>query len=273
MAAAGRRVWVTYVVATAAVLAILAVLTGIVLKLERDAERARARRAAVERMKEALWRLDAFVVPVIGRQAAFAYSHYVPAYVPTGLYTPKGEAKPPEQIFVEISPILTTTWPGWVKLHFSAPLAGGIASPEVPTGRHAWVRRARGMTSHDLAQKRRLLQQLGTWLGGGTRTTLAARSDGSQQMWARDLVAQRVVLPARRPRAPVRPEAAAHSRRSRRSVRSRPAAEDHGGGQQRARAACAAASPRALLPPRQPPDAGPGTGGQREAERLPAQGK
>jgi signal transduction histidine kinase len=206
MSAVGRRVWVTYVIATAAVLAILAVLTGIVLKLERDAERARARQAAVERMKEALWRLDAFVVPVIGRQAAFAYSHYVPAYVPTGLYTSKGEAKPPEQVFVEISPILTTTWPGWVKLHFSAPLEGGIASPELPTGRHAWVQRARGMTSHDLAQKRRLLQQLGTWLGGGTRTTLAARSDGSQQMWARDLVAQQVVLPPRRPRAPVRPK-------------------------------------------------------------------
>jgi hypothetical protein len=167
MATVGRRVWITYVVATAAVLAILAVLTGIVLKLERDAERERARRAAVERMKEALWRLDAFVVPVIGRQAAFAYSHYVPAYVPTGLFTSKGEAKPADKVFVEISPILTTTWPGWVKLHFSAPLEGGIASPELPTGRHAWVRRARGMTSQDQAKKRRLLQRLGGWLNGG----------------------------------------------------------------------------------------------------------
>jgi signal transduction histidine kinase len=200
--ATARRVWVLYAAATVAVVATLAILSGIVLTLERDTEHARARRAAIEQVQEALWRLDAFVVPVLGRQAAFAYSHYVPAFAPAGLFTPEGSGN--ERVLVEISPILTTRWPDWVLLHFQAPVAGGIASPEIPEGRHAWVRQERGLNPAELEAKRALLRRLGAWLDRDTRRRLAARSVGHQEMWARDLPAAPTTPSAAQARAPAR---------------------------------------------------------------------
>jgi signal transduction histidine kinase len=216
-----RGIWIRYLVATLAVLAVLGVLSAIVLTLERDSERANARTEAAERLQEALWRLDAYVVPVLGRQAGLAYSHYVPAFVPTRLYTPDGARKDTEKPYLEISPVLTTRWPSWVLLHFQAPLAGGIASPEVPEGRHLWVQKELGMKPADIAPRRELLRKLGGWLRRDLRTRLVAGSAGRQEMWARNLIPptaqtkappskvrarrnRRASAPPRRRRAPVR---------------------------------------------------------------------
>jgi signal transduction histidine kinase len=214
-----RGIWIRYLAATLAVLAILGVLSATVLRLERDSERANARTEATERLQEALWRLDAYVVPVLGRQAGLAYSHYVPAFVPTGLYTPDGARMRADKLYLEISPILTTRWPAWVLLHFQAPLTGGIASPEVPEGRHLWVRRELGMKPTEIGPRRELLRKLGGWLHRHLRQRLAATSAGRRQMWTRNLVppaaktkappsnarrSRRASPPPRRRRAPVR---------------------------------------------------------------------
>jgi signal transduction histidine kinase len=202
-----RRTWVLYIAALTAVVAILVVLSGIVLTLERDAGRARARRAAAKRLQEALWRLDAYVVPVLGRQAALAYSHYVPAFVPTRLYAPDGTRRGSGEVLLEVSPILTTEWPDWVLLHWSAPVEGGIASPELPTGRHRWVRAEREMKPEALERKARLLKQVGAFLGAPARKRLAARAGGHQAMWARDVTrrTRQVTVQTLRPRPRPRP--------------------------------------------------------------------
>jgi hypothetical protein len=218
MGATHRGVWIRYIIATQAVVVVLGVLSYVVLTLEREAEQARARTLAAERMQEALWRLDAFVVPVLGRQASLAYSHYVPAFVPTRLYSPDGARKSGDRVLVEISPILTTAWPAWVRLHFQAPLEGGIASPEVPERRHAWVQRERLIRTKpsELERKRALLRQLGSWLDKDARAQLAAGSAGRQQMWARDYRRER--LQAKRARI-ARAEPRSSNRRRRRGRR------------------------------------------------------
>ena len=81
--AQARRLWLGFLVAAVAVLGAVVGLSVLALQLERSTERARLRQAHLNRLRIALWRMDSFVAPVTGRLAAHAYSHYVPALVPS----------------------------------------------------------------------------------------------------------------------------------------------------------------------------------------------
>lgn len=132
------RRFLLYALAAVALLSAVGGLSLLALRLESEAEAGRLRQARLDRMRLALWRLDAHLAPSLGRLAGHAYSHYLPAFSPAELYAESG-APVTERALLEPSPILRSDWPDWLRLHFHAPVAGGIASPDVPTGRFAWV--------------------------------------------------------------------------------------------------------------------------------------
>ena len=85
------KLWLGYLAAGVVVLAVVGVISGVALHLEAEAERNRRREERLDRVRIALWRLDSFMSPVLGRIAGHAYSHFVPAFTPDQLFDAKGK--------------------------------------------------------------------------------------------------------------------------------------------------------------------------------------
>lgn len=133
-----RNLWLGYLGAGLVVVAVVGVISGVALHLEAQADRTRQREERLDRVRIALWRLDSHMAPILGRVAGHAYSHFVPAYTPAGLYDARGRLER-SKVLLEPSPILMNDWPDWVVLHFQAPVTGRITSPQVPEGWYRWV--------------------------------------------------------------------------------------------------------------------------------------
>jgi signal transduction histidine kinase len=160
-----------------AVVAALGGLSVVALRLGAQTERARLREARQDRLRLALWRLDAHLAPVIGRLAGLAYSHYAPAFAPARLYRPGGE--PLRESALEPSPVLSASWPGWLLLHFQAPPEGAIRSPQLPEPALAWTRPP-GAPRVSAAE----LARLSGALGPDQRRRLAASAAGAPRLAA-----------------------------------------------------------------------------------------
>ena len=165
-----RRLWFGYLIAGLAMLVVVGGLSGVALRLESQAEHARRKQERLNRVRIALWRLDSHLTPILGRLAAHAYSHYVPAYAPPQLYSANGRRQT-ERVLLEPSPILMNDWPAWVVLHFQAPIRGSVSSPQVPRGRFRWVGSVAGLPATPL--RREQLQGLARWLRPDVREHLA----------------------------------------------------------------------------------------------------
>jgi len=133
-----RSLWLGYLGAGLVVVAVVGVISGVALHLEAQAERTRQREERLDQVRIALWRLDSHMTPILGRLAGHAYSHFVPAFAPAGLYDARGRPER-SKVLLEPSPILMNDWPDWVVLHFQAPATGRITSPQVPEGWYRWV--------------------------------------------------------------------------------------------------------------------------------------
>lgn len=102
------------------------------LRLERREMEARARAAAEESARLALWRMDSALAPVIAREAGRPYFHWSAFYPAGRAYTTMWEEVRPGEVLVA-SPLLTFSDP-LVRLHFQLSPEGRLTSPQAPTG-------------------------------------------------------------------------------------------------------------------------------------------
>ena len=100
------------------------------LDLEAAQRNAAARADAVNRERFALWRLDGFVLPVLGLENNRPYSHYFATYAPApvALDAAGDPTADPGRI---PSPLLTADLPPWMTLHFQLDPERGWESPQV----------------------------------------------------------------------------------------------------------------------------------------------
>jgi signal transduction histidine kinase len=82
----GWIAWVVYVVAALLVLEGLAWASYRLIELERAQRIAEAEAQAEQRLRLALWRMDSYVFPILAREAARPYFHYLPGYAANAPY-------------------------------------------------------------------------------------------------------------------------------------------------------------------------------------------
>lgn len=120
-------------VCLAVVLAAMAWISAVALKLERAQSEAEKQARRQENVRLALWRMDAAVAPLIARENARPYFHYSSFYPAGRAYTRMYRELGPDEVMLP-SPLLTLPAP-MVLLHFQVDPDGSIRSPQVPDGR------------------------------------------------------------------------------------------------------------------------------------------
>src|SRR5690606_1317497 len=115
----------------------LVALSVPVVRSERSEAIARAEAMHQENIRLTLWRLDAFLTPLITRESARPYFHYQPFYAADRAYARMLQDQDPAAPLVP-SPLLLGEPSGEVasliRLHFQIDPDGGITSPQAPTG-------------------------------------------------------------------------------------------------------------------------------------------
>jgi len=158
-------IWTAYAASVALAAAAMAYVSAELLRLDAAGRRANRQADAETKIGLALWRMDSAVIPLIAAESARPPEAY--AAVPrletfsTGLVMPAP------------SPLLTAESPQ-VLLHFQLDAAGGLISPQAPTGyarnlvAGKWVPHAR------LAEADKRLAELAPVLGPAERRRLLA---------------------------------------------------------------------------------------------------
>jgi len=129
-----KRVTCALVLLAALVVGGLAYVSVAALGVEAAQRESVARTDAVVRERFALWRLDGFVLPVLGLENNRPYSHYFALSAPSAvaLNAAGDPTADPGRI---PSPLLTADLPPWMTLHFQLDPERGWESPQViPTG-------------------------------------------------------------------------------------------------------------------------------------------
>ncbi len=127
-----RSWWLIYAGCAAAVLSALAVVTVVVLRLERAEIKARTEAAHQEALRLALWRMDSWLAPLLAREAARPYFDYQPFYTPQRAYT--ALLRPIEQGEVLTPSPLLSFESSYFPLHFQMDPSGRLTSPQAPAG-------------------------------------------------------------------------------------------------------------------------------------------
>lgn len=129
------------------------------LRLEHEqlVERGEAEHAA--RVREALWRLDGHVAPLLAREDSRAFDHYSTIFAPSVLFDNDGHVFQPGSV-VQPSPLLHVELPEWMALHVQFDVvAGRWQSPQVPADslRDKLSRPDRTVALDNVTERRRLL--------------------------------------------------------------------------------------------------------------------
>lgn len=124
--------WAIYASCSLALLGVLAWVSSATLSLESREREARADARRQELSRQALWRMDSALAPILAREAARPYFHYQPFYAADRAYTSMLEEVRPGEVLVP-SPLLQAP-EKFVKLHFQISPRGEFTSPQAPTG-------------------------------------------------------------------------------------------------------------------------------------------
>ena len=127
-----RSWWLIYGACTALVLAALAWITVMVVRLERGELQARAEAEHQEALRLALWRMDSWLAPFLAREAARPYFDYEPFYPQPQAYTKLLSRIEPGEVLTP-SPLLSFE-SEYSRLHFQVGPNGRLTSPQVPVG-------------------------------------------------------------------------------------------------------------------------------------------
>src|SRR5690606_33846961 len=124
--------WWAFGAGVLVVLAALTRLTGLVLELERQEVGARAGAAEQERVRLALWRMDAWLGPHLAREAARPSFEYRAFYPPERAYT-RFFARGERGEVLAASPLLAVE-SEFIRRHCQGESEGPWTSPQVPRG-------------------------------------------------------------------------------------------------------------------------------------------
>jgi len=127
-----RNTAILYGACVMLVLAALAYVTLQTLDLERRERRLGDEARWQETVRNALWRLDSAMSPIIVRESARPYFHYRPFYPAERAYTQMGQEILPGDVIMP-SPLLCAG-ESFIKLHFQRELDSTLGSPTVPSG-------------------------------------------------------------------------------------------------------------------------------------------
>lgn len=120
-----RRWWLLFGAGSAMVMAALVWISFVVLRLEAEAQHQSS-------MRLALWRMDSWLAPRLGREAIRPYFEYLPFYANQRAYTRVLNEIQPGEIYTP-SPLLTYE-SEFFSLHFQVSGRGDVISPQAPTG-------------------------------------------------------------------------------------------------------------------------------------------
>lgn len=124
--------WVIFGLCLAVMLAAVAWISLMALRLDRAEGEARRQAAVEEKVRLALWRMESALTPLISQESSRPYFSYGAFYPAERAYTRMFAEIQRGEILVP-SPLLTETSP-YVLLHFQFDSDGQLTSPQVPTG-------------------------------------------------------------------------------------------------------------------------------------------
>lgn len=162
-------------VVAAVVLAALGWVTHLALRLEKAEVRARADAEHQEVVRLVLWRMDAVVTPLIAREAARPYFHYLAFYPAGRAYTRMWREVEPGEVLVP-SPLLNFHDP-LIRLHYQRDERGAITSPQAPEGEVRSLAQSLYLSSYALASAEQSLSELQAMLTTDANEALRARVD------------------------------------------------------------------------------------------------
>lgn len=119
-----------FVFAALVLLAAMALLTLIGVRLDTNQQRAESRAGLEQRARLALWRMDSAVGPIVAQENARPYFEYAPFYPAERAYTNMFAPLNAGEVLVP-SPLLTFSSPN-IHIHFQFGPDGTLSSPSVP---------------------------------------------------------------------------------------------------------------------------------------------
>lgn len=129
--------WAIFFICALLVLDGLGFVTWQVLRLEWREAQASIESARQENERQALWRMDFFMAPLLAQESARPYFQYLPFYPAERAYTRMWEQVQPGDLLVP-SPLLfsprSQTGADLIRLYFQIDAQGRFTSPQVPTG-------------------------------------------------------------------------------------------------------------------------------------------
>ncbi|GAB4385471.1 MAG: hypothetical protein Kow0022_11430 [Phycisphaerales bacterium] len=129
--------WAIFFTCALLVLDGLGFVTWQVLRLEWREAQASIESARQENERQALWRMDFFMAPLLAQESARPYFQYLPFYPAERAYTRMWEQVQPGDLLVP-SPLLLSprsqTGADLIRLYFQIDAQGRFTSPQVPTG-------------------------------------------------------------------------------------------------------------------------------------------
>lgn len=170
-----RWFMITLGVVAAVVLAALGWVTHLALRLEMAEVRARADAEHQELVRLVLWRMDAVVTPLIAREAARPYFHYLAFYPAGRAYTRMWREVEPGEVLVP-SPLLNFHDP-LIRLHYQRDERGAITSPQAPEGEVRSLAQSLYLSSYALASAEQSLSELQAMLTTDANEALRAQAE------------------------------------------------------------------------------------------------
>lgn len=123
-------IWIVFGVCLAVLLAAMAWVSGIALRLDAAETQARQRAEYEEKIRLALWRMDSAVSPLIANEIARPYFDYSAYYPAQRAYDNMFSPIKPGEVLIP-SPLLTFESP-YIWLHFQYGPDGTLTSPQIP---------------------------------------------------------------------------------------------------------------------------------------------
>lgn len=124
--------WFAFFLCLIVLVAAMAWISLHALDLESQRRTAATEALVQERMRLALWRMDALASALLIRENARSPWHYRPFYQPDDAFTSENEALPKGAVVLP-SPLLAGL-PDMVRLHFERTHSGSLTSPQAPEG-------------------------------------------------------------------------------------------------------------------------------------------
>lgn len=144
--------WVSLAACVALACGALGWLSVTTWRMERGEAEAQAKAELEERVRLALWRMDARMTRLIAQESSRPVDAWDSFYVPAHAFDSRGQTMLPSTTRIA-SPLLLGGDPG-VQLHFVVSVSGGVQSPQAPSGAEVALALRTGVSEESVALAR-----------------------------------------------------------------------------------------------------------------------